>query len=150
MKYGDTYHVAPYKVGTSTIQIYNEGNYEPCQKTEREIPIGDPKILGYFDVDLWIEIQKLSPTLKDILWCESRNNHYTPIGSVVRGDSGQSYGIAQFQRKTWNWFNKLRYEKELPKIYDILDPYSQIEMLGWAEKENLLDHWSCYKPATSI
>lgn len=144
IKYPNTYHIAPYKVGTSTLKLYNEGNFEPCQKTEREIPIDDPKIVGYFDYDLWLEIDKLSPQLKAILKDESHFNHYLPDGSVIKGKANE-FGLAQLQRRTWNWFNELRSKQELPKLYDIFDPFEQIKMLEWAEQNNLLDHWSCVK-----
>ena len=144
IKYEKNYHIAPYKVGTSTLYIYNEGNYEPCSKTEREIPIKEPKIEGYFDYDLWLKIQSMSTTTQSILKCESNFNHYKKDGSILKGDAGE-FGIAQFQRKTWNWFNKLRAEQGLSKLYDILSPYAQLDMLEWAEKNNLLSHWTCFK-----
>lgn len=148
IKYPNTYHIAPYKVGTSTLKLYNEGNYEPCEKTEREIPIDDPKIVGYFDYDLWLEIQKLSKTSQDILHCESRYNHYNPDGSILRGKDGE-WGMGQFMKKTFSWFNEIRGREQL-RMLDRLNPYDQVEMLDWAEKNNLLDHWACYDIASSV
>lgn len=144
LKYDDSDHVAPYKVGTSTLQIHDEGNYKECEKTDREIEKDNERIVGYFDYDLWLEIQKLSPTLQNIIKCESNFHHYNSDGGVIKGDAGE-YGLIQIKRKTWNWFNDLRVKQGLEPLYDILDPYLEIEMLKWAEQNPpLLNHWSCY------
>lgn len=141
---GNTFHVAPIRATGTAITLGLEGNFKAGEKTEDRIIENNAKeIVGYFDVNLWTEIQKSSKTVQSILKCESNFNHYKPDGSILRGDAGE-YGMAQFKRKTWNWFNSLRDKQDLPKLYDILDPYQQLEMLKWAEQNNLLDHWSCY------
>lgn len=137
------YHVVLIEDIEDGYSVY-EGNYIPNEEGRRKIPKDSKEIVGFFDVELWKIINKLSPQLKAILEDESNFNHYKIDGSVLKGSSGE-YGIAQFKRKTWNWFNKLRVKQGLPNLYDILSPYEQIEMLEWAEQNNLLEHWSCVK-----
>lgn len=143
---GYIFHIAPIATTTQEeIILGREGNFVAGTETNgRAIKKTAPEIVGYFDLELWLEIQKLSPQLKAILEDESDYNHYFPSGSVIKG-SANEFGIAQFKRRTWNWFNQLRAEQELPKIYEILNPFNQVEMLKWAEENNLLEHWSCVK-----
>ena len=145
---GYIYHIAPYKLGTSTIHIYNEGNYDECRKTERDITINDEHIIGFYDYDLWLEILELPKSAQETLRKESHFQHYKSDGSVLIGPT-HDYGIAQFTRSTWNWFNELRAKQELPKLYEILDPYQQVQMVSWAWQNNLQNHWYGYTPPTS-
>lgn len=137
------YHIAPYKLGTSTLHIYNEGNYVAGEKTERDILFDDEHIIGYFDIDLWLKIQELPKSAIDTLQCESGFKHYNSDGSVMRGNDGE-FGIGQFMKGTWGWFTDLRRKEKLP-LLDILNPADQIKMVAWAWDNGFQEHWSCYK-----
>lgn len=139
------YHLAPYKLGTSTLHIYNEGNFEECQKTERDIALDDEHILGYWDYDLWLKIKNLPADLFQTLNCESQFQHYEYKSDAIMQGPSRDYGLGQFTRKTWNWFNESRAQQGLKKLYEIFDPFEQIEMLSWAWNNNLKDHWICYQ-----
>ena len=141
---GYVWHIAPYKLVDEKIHIYNEGNFEECTKTEREIGLNDPAIIGFFDIELWKEILKLPKSAQEVIRKESRYQHYKTDGSILKSASND-YGLGQFQRKTWNWFNKLRAEQGLPKLYDIFDPFLQVQMMAWAWDNNLMTHWITYE-----
>ena len=129
-------------MGTSTLHIDNEGNYEECVKTERDIPIDSENILGFVDYELWQEIQKLPKSAQEVLRKESNFKHYNSDSSVIRGKDGE-WGMGQFMKGTWRWFSEMRQTKGLSML-DILSPYDQIEMLKWAWDNDLMNHWTTY------
>jgi hypothetical protein len=81
--------------------------------------------------DLRIEREK-----QKILTCESGYRH-----DGVWGDNGKSYGIAQFQKRTFNNFKKLAGRPEL-SWYSQKD---QLWLLDWALRHNFGKYWTCYK-----
>lgn len=67
-----------------------------------------------------------------IIQCESG-------GSMIYGDNGMAYGVAQFWQGTFNMM------KDASGMY-WLDYYSgddQRKLLMWAIDNNLLNHWTC-------
>jgi len=75
---------------------------------------------------------EISPEMFAVLHCESGLNP-----SVV-GDSGDSIGWAQFQKPTWNDFNK-RYGTDL----DIYNPEHQLIMMKKMFEDGFAWRWSC-------
>lgn len=75
--------------------------------------------------------------------CESSLLQYRKDGSVVHNaadpNSG-SWGIFQYQTKTWNGWVKERGIKA-----DINNTNDQIQMTAWAFGKNYQNNWSCYK-----
>lgn len=144
-----TYHIAPYKlIGTSTIHIYNEGNYEKCKKTERDISIDDDNILGFFDYELWLEIKKLPIEAINTLKCENNFKQYNSDGSISRGPAGE-WGIGQFMKGTWSWITDVRRANDEPEILmDIMNPYDQIRQMKYMWDMGLQEHWNAYKDTT--
>ena len=80
--------------------------------------------------DLEIEKQKLN-----ILLCESGCKH-----TGVWGDGGKSYGIAQFQYKT---FCDLKGEAGIPSLR-WTNREDQIRLLDWALRHGYGKYWTCY------
>lgn len=70
----------------------------------------------------------------DILECESSGKH------DVHGDAGASYGIAQFQRPTFNRFVKQAGFKQF--YYE--NPIHQLRVMNWAIDNGYGAHWTCY------
>ena len=73
--------------------------------------------------------------IRKILICESSLRHN------VFGDNGESYGIAQMQKRTFYWMVKESGMKNLS--WKNLD--HQIELLGWALDNGYGKYWTCYK-----
>lgn len=69
-----------------------------------------------------------------ILDCESSGKH------DARGDSGRSYGIAQFQKPTFDRFTKLAGVKG----YQYRNPIHQLKLMNWAIDHGHGEHWTCY------
>ena len=67
------------------------------------------------------------------LICES--NYQTNVWSWNKS----SFGVAQFTKATWKWFNELR-GTEL----DYNNPHDQIEMFSWAWSKDMEHHWDCF------
>ena len=79
-----------------------------------------------------------SGTIIQIINCESNWRHYDENGKLLRGKHGE-IGIAQFLPSTWEYFNKLRGTN-----LDITSREDQLDMIEFAEENNLLNHWTCY------
>jgi hypothetical protein len=106
-----------------SIQAYNQTLIDGLQRQLNE---------ARFDAE--VERQKLS-----IILCESDGKH---VGTW--GDGGRSYGIAQFQRAT---FNDLRKEAGRPDLrWKNRD--DQLWLLDWALRHGYGDRWTCFKKAT--
>ena len=73
----------------------------------------------------------------NVIDCESgfNENAYNPIETK----SGHSYGVAQFMKPSWDYFNKLRGTNK-----DYLNPFHQIDMMLWAFKNGYSSHWDCF------
>lgn len=69
-----------------------------------------------------------------VVECESSGMHN------ARGDSGKSYGIAQFQRATFTRFAKMAGKKN----YQYHNPVHQLKLMSWAIDNGYGDHWVCY------
>lgn len=144
MKYLSNYHIAliTNDLGDSW-EIY-QGNI-PTGATSTEVLLkSDEKILGYYNHTRQQMINSLDKDLKDLLWCESRWSHYDENGSVLRGKDGE-FGVGQFMKPTWGWFNDLRIKQGL-RMIDYMNFEHQIEMLKWAKENKKLNQWSCYSP----
>jgi len=68
-----------------------------------------------------------------VIECES-NGIVTTIG-----DSGRSYGLAQFQKPTFNWM-----AKEFGEELDYKSPYDQIKLMTWAISKGYGSNWTTY------
>ena len=76
-----------------------------------------------------------------IVMCESGGRHEGLWGDMDK--PYPAYGIAQFQRRTFEYFKKLAGRPELKwKNKD-----DQLWLLRWAIKNGHARHWSCYKKA---
>lgn len=69
-----------------------------------------------------------------ILECESSGKH------DATGDSGKSYGIAQFQKATFDRFVK----KVGARGYQYRNPIHQLKVMTWAIDNGYGEHWTCY------
>lgn len=70
----------------------------------------------------------------DILECESAGRY-----NVV-GDDGVSFGIAQFQKTT---FDTLKRKARMPWL-NWKNPIHQMRLLNWALDNGYGKHWTCY------
>lgn len=68
-------------------------------------------------------------------WLVSKESSYR---TNVYGDSGKAYGLAQFHKPTWIYFQD-RYNRHDLKIDN---PVNQIEMLCLALKDGQFQHWT--------
>jgi hypothetical protein len=84
--------------------------------------------------DLEIEKAKL-----DIIVCESEARH-----TNIFGDNGKSFGIAQFQKAT---FNELKIIANRPDLeWKVMK--DQLWLLDWALRAGYGKKWSCFKQST--
>lgn len=82
---------------------------------------------------------KLEKIVSQIVMCESGGRHEGVWGDLDKPHP--AYGIAQFQRRTFEHFKNMAGRPELKwKNKD-----DQIWLLKWAIKNNLAHHWTCYK-----
>jgi hypothetical protein len=87
--------------------------------------------ISFLEKELQIEREKLS-----ILTCESNIKH-----TDIWGDNGMSYGIAQFQERT---FKELKLKAGKPKLSWKVQA-DQIWLLDWALRNGYGEYWTCYK-----
>jgi len=83
------------------------------------------------DIDWEVERE-----VEKIIMCESGGRH------DVWGDLDKphrAYGIAQFQRRTFNYLKKLARKPEL----EWKNKDDQLWLLRWAVKNNMSHHWTC-------
>ena len=73
--------------------------------------------------------------VRGLILCESSWN------KDAIGDKGKSYGLGQFQKKTFEWLKKKADMKNLKWK----DPHDQITLLMWAVEHNFTDLWTCSK-----
>ncbi len=73
-----------------------------------------------------------------IIYCESRGK----INAI--GDNGLSYGVAQFQKPTFNWM-----KKKLGKRLDYKSESDQIELLSYALSKGWGRNWTSYRAIKS-
>ena len=78
---------------------------------------------------------QIEQTIQKIIICESMGKHN------ARGDSGKSYGPAQFQQKTFNWMKSEAGWTELQWT----DPEHQLQLLRWALQNGHGNHWTCFR-----
>ena len=97
---------------------------------------GNTLIAGY---RYYPSVYTVGAIMAKVVQCESGWNHYDKNGEVIRGKAGE-YGIAQFMKSTWDWFNELRGTN-----LNILNREHQLELMEWAFSEGLASHWTCYK-----
>lgn len=71
--------------------------------------------------------------IENIIQCESNWDF------KAKNEKGQSFGVMQFQKRTFNWFNKLKDDN-----LDFNSPYDQIELAVWAFNNGYESHWDCY------
>lgn len=82
-----------------------------------------------------------------VIDCESSGRH-----EGVWGDGGKSYGIAQFQKKTFYYLAAKALKSPHSPFFkagqsgDWKDREDQIQLLSWAVKNGYGNLWSCYKP----
>jgi hypothetical protein len=74
-------------------------------------------------------------TVINVIDCES-SGRYNAIG-----DSGKSYGIAQFQRAT---FNQLKRAARIPEL-SYKNPIHQMRLMVWAIDHGYGNNWTCYR-----
>lgn len=74
-----------------------------------------------------------------ILECESSSR------PNVYGDGGKSYGIAQVQKRTWDYLAPLAGIKG-----DWKDPENQVALLDWAIQNGYGDNWTCYRKIKGV
>lgn len=55
-----------------------------------------------------------------------------------------AYGVAQFHKGTWDYFNTLRAKQGLGQLTDYKSTKQQLQMIAWAFDNKLKSHWSCY------
>ena len=140
------YHIAYLEEITEEGYKISQGNKPKNATSTETIKKDNDNIVGFFDVQLWREIQKLPQDLQDTLKCESNFSHYEH-SAVKRGKDGE-WGMGQFMKGTWKWFTDIRRNEHLP-LLDILNPYDQIKMMEWAFGKNLQSHWTCYDIVSS-
>lgn len=75
-------------------------------------------------------------TMAKVIECESSGRH-----EGVWGDGGRSYGIAQFQRRTFGYLA----EKSGIEGLDWKDRDDQIWLLRWSIDNGYGDLWTCYR-----
>ena len=78
---------------------------------------------------------KLQEQILEIIMCESSGKH-----KDVWGDNRESYGIAQFQKPTWDYLSGLAGIEG-----DWKDKQDQIALLKWAIQNGHGKHWTCYR-----
>jgi hypothetical protein len=75
-------------------------------------------------------------TVLAIINCESGVQH-----DGIWGDGGRSYGIAQFQYKTFDWMRK---EAKRPEL-KWKNRNDQLWLLAWALENGYGKYWTCFK-----
>lgn len=71
--------------------------------------------------------------IEEVIECESGWDN------SARGLAGE-IGLCQFMPATWEYFNELR-----GTDLDIYNEDHQLEMIDYAFKNNLENHWTCYR-----
>lgn len=79
-----------------------------------------------------IKEKVLGSLITRVIECESGWNN-----SAI-GAAGE-IGLCQFLPETWKYFNELRGTN-----LDIYNKEHQLDLIDWAFKNNLEDHWTCY------
>jgi hypothetical protein len=93
-------------------------------------------------LSLWVPFSANAETTAEIvlkvLQCESsfRNNVWGDVDTKY-----PSYGIAQFQERTFNWLKELAGRKEL----NWKNPSDQIWLLRWSIEHGYGHYWTCYR-----
>lgn len=88
-------------------------------------------VLNDLQFDLDVERAKLA-----IIDCESGIRH-----EGVWGDGGRSYGIAQFQYRTFAWMRGLAARPDLKWK----NRHDQLWLLDWALRNGYGRYWTCYE-----
>lgn len=73
----------------------------------------------------------------NIIECES-SGRYNVYG---REDEGQSYGIAQFKRETFDHFKRRAGHLE----WRYRNPIHQLRLMNWMLDHGYGSHWTCYR-----
>lgn len=79
--------------------------------------------------------------LIDVIECESGGHHRDKRGQILEGDDGKSIGIAQFQRRTFDW---LKVKAKHPE-WRHSNPIHQLRLLNWALDNGYSSHWTCWR-----
>lgn len=82
------------------------------------------------------KIQFVEFIAQDIVSCESGGDHFQ------KNPSGAS-GVAQFKKKTFDWFKKLAKREDL----NWTNEDDQLWLLHWALSHGYGKHWECYDGA---
>lgn len=99
----------------------------------------DPQILGII-----IDEPDIDELANKIIECESNWRHLDKNGNLLVGDKHLTYqalGIAQFQRRTFDFLSKLAGRTDLR----IESEQDQIWLLDWAIKNGYEHYWSCFE-----
>ncbi len=118
------------------VGLYKERSTQTAQAIRAEFAKKDAQIdrlkiaLSDAQFDCEVEREKLS-----ILLCESGISH-----EGIWGDGGKSYGIAQWQKRSFVWLAGLAGKPHLQwKKRD-----DQIWLLDWALRHGYGRYWTCY------
>ena len=119
---------------------YTYGNYSASK--EKDSLALDNKDFILQVVSLSYELEKLSQRYEDlglVIECESSGNH-----EGIWGDCAlpyPAYGIAQFQKRTFDFLKRLAERKDL----SYWDKNDQVWLLNWAMDNGFGHYWTCYK-----
>ena len=78
--------------------------------------------------------------IQKIVMCESSGKH-----EGTWGDGGKSYGIVQFQKRTFDWLSK-----EAGMEGEWKNEQDQLNLMSWALDNGYGDHWTCYRKLTEV
>ena len=74
-----------------------------------------------------------------VIHCESSGEHH------IYGDGGKSYGLAQFQQRTFYWLAaKERLITGRKRQLRWKNRFDQIYLLKWSLKNGYASHWTCW------
>jgi len=81
--------------------------------------------------------ENIDKMLDDIIECESGGSHYNLWGDI--NYKYKSYGICQFQERTFNWLKKLAKKENL----EWKKREDQVHLLRWSIENNYCYLWTC-------
>lgn len=111
--------------------------FQPVIVTSRTYESEEEKMEAFQTPQAYLaSIGDNAKTIENLIKCESGWKNV----KIVDINGYYSYGILQFQKRTWQWFS------ELSGIQG--DPMNQkdaIRMTNWAIDNGFIKHWSCAK-----
>ena len=118
----------------SQLGLY-QGRKLEAEKWQRELAIRSAQIEHLKKRVRKLEKElKVKKLIKKIVQCESSGRH------SVWGDGGRSYGIAQFQRRTFEWLKA----KAGMRWLNWKNKEHQLILLEWALRNGYGRLWTCY------